>query len=250
MQWIDQLTIKKCLILTICISVLSLNPTKTKYYTIGLNPVEEKYPFALQKKIQDIFCLTLWSSLRLISSWYSETGEGLSLSVSRYCPYTGQSTTINSASCLTLGNPDLHPLLLGAQIPPCSSPTSHFYFRCWSCYVCLGQALGLPRATTSPRTRATPPPTPPTTPFSGREASLATMALPQSQGLALATALDLATTSNGGVNSQLLSYWLTSGVLQECWSRSEPFATCNICAKGGRGNPGGDSAEVRTIPTD
>ena len=50
MQWIDQLTIKKCLILTICISVLSLNPTKTKYYTIGLNPVEEKYPFALQKK--------------------------------------------------------------------------------------------------------------------------------------------------------------------------------------------------------
>ena len=86
MQWIDQLTIKKCLILTICISVLSLNPTKTKYYTIGLNPVEEKYPFALQKKIQDIFCLTLWSSLRLISSWYSETGEGLSLSVSRYCP--------------------------------------------------------------------------------------------------------------------------------------------------------------------
>ena len=37
------------------------------------------------------------------------------------------------------------------------------------------------------------------------------MALPQSQGLALATALDLATTSNGGLNSQLLSYSLTLG---------------------------------------
>ena len=115
--------------------------------------------------------------------------------------------------------------------------------------------MGLPRATTSPRTPATPPPTPPTTPFSDREASLATMALPQSQGLALATALDLATTSNGGLNSQLLSYLLTLGVIQESWSRSEPFAPCNLCtrrqegARGGRGNPGGDSAEVRTILT-
>ena len=107
-------------------------------------------------------------------------------------------------------------------VGPHGYPCSYiFSFRCWSCYVCLGQALGLPRVTSSPRTPPTPPPSPPTTPFLARGASLATMGLQLSQGLASATALDLATTSNGGINAQLLSSLLTSAfaeILAKVWT--------------------------------
>ena len=79
-----------------------------------------------------------------------------------------------------------------------------------------------------------------------------------SQGLALATVLDLATTSNGGrITDHLISSALSSliainiDVLQESWPRSEfpaigDFATRG--RKGGRYSPGGDSAEVILTP--
>ena len=175
------------------------------YLTKVLNPLEEE-PFALQnRKWQDIFCLTLWSSLRLISSWYSETGEAVSLSLLSHLlpawhyhqlcqasPLPWESRFTSTVARRWRKRTDIYALLL------------HLIFssRCWSCYVCLGQALGLPRVTSSPPSPPTPPPTQPTTPFLGRGASLATMALPLSQALASATALDPATTSNGGKNDQ------------------------------------------------
>ena len=156
-----------------------------------------------------------------VTAWNISSGDfqlifrnlrsSLSLSVTGYKPSAKSTAQHQHPLCqlLCLGNPDI--LLLGAawDCADIHALLLHLIFssRCWSCYVCLGQASGLSKAITSPPTQPMPPPIPPTTPSSGRGASLATMAPLLSQGLALATVLDLATTSNGGmITDQFISY--------------------------------------------
>ena len=154
-----------------------------------------------------------WTNWCPVTAWNVSSGDfqlifrnlrsSLSLSVTGYKPSAKSTAQHHHQLCqlLCLGNPDI--LLLGAawDCADIHALLLHLIFssRCWSCYVCLGQASGLSKAITSPPTQPMPPPIPPTTPSSGRGAFLATMAPLLSQGLALATVLDLATTSNGGM---------------------------------------------------
>ena len=212
-----------------------------------------------------------WTNWCPVTAWNVSSGDfqlifrnlrsSLSLSVTGYKPSAKSTAQHHHQLCqlLCLGNPDI--LLLGAawDCADIHALLLHLIFssRCWSCYVCLGQASGLSKAITSPPTQPMPPPIPPTTPSSGRGAFLATMAPLLSQGLALATVLDLATTSNGGrITDHLISSALSSlipniDVFQKSWPRSEfpaigDFATRG--RKGGRDSPGGDSAEVILTP--
>ena len=212
-----------------------------------------------------------WTNWCPVTAWKVSSGDfqlifrnlrsSLSLSVTGYKPSAKSTAQHHHQLCQLpcLGNPDI--LLLGAawDCADIHALLLHLIFssRCWSCYVCLGQASGLSKAITSPPTQPMPPPIPPTTPSSGRGAFLATMAPLLSQGLALVTVLDLATTSNGGrITDHLISSALSSlipniDVFQKSWPRSEfpaigDFATRG--RKGGRDSPGGDSAEVILTP--
>ena len=106
--FLDWLTLQKCPILAIFISVLLLNPTKTKF----TQRLEEEEPFALQNRN----CKT--SSVWLYDhswGWFPADIQKLEkVSLFLWHATAPSSTTIKSASYLTLGNPDLHRLLLGA----------------------------------------------------------------------------------------------------------------------------------------
>ena len=119
----------------------------------------------------------------------------------------------------------------------------------------LGSSLGAPQSYYLPSYPSYP------TAYPTYNTFLGSGSFPRYYGAAAIPRTGFSYSFGPGYNFQWRSQFATTvlftdiGFLQESWSRSEPFAACNLCtrrqegARGGRGNPGGDSAEVRTILT-